>query len=157
MRKLRKLESAEAARARSVSLGRSNWLLEPARRRLEPARLRWAGRLCYEEPCEKAIRKSCAWFATRSEHLALFVYAPSMDMLGSTLVYIYIYMYIYIYIYIYGCQGISGALPFQVKLSRLEFRTRTSRNIYRPPTHILTYFFNTLAVSATRYEQSTWL
>ena len=37
--------------------------------------------------CEKAIRKRCARVATRSEHLALFVYPPSMDMLGSALQY----------------------------------------------------------------------
>ncbi len=35
--------------------------------------------------CEKAVRKRCARVATRSGHLALFVYAPSMDMLGSAL------------------------------------------------------------------------
>jgi hypothetical protein len=44
--------------------------------------------------CEKAVRKRCARVATRSGHLALFVYPPSMDMLGSALVYIYIYIHI---------------------------------------------------------------
>ena len=44
----------------------------------------------YEEPCEKAMRKRCARVATRSEHLAQSVYAPSMDMLGFSLVYLYI-------------------------------------------------------------------
>jgi hypothetical protein len=51
--------------------------------------------------CEKAIRKRCARVATRSGHLALFVYPPSMDMLWSALVYIYIYIYIFMNIYIY--------------------------------------------------------
>ena len=41
-----------------------------------------------EEMCEKTIRICCALVATHSEQLALFIYAPRMDMLGSALVYI---------------------------------------------------------------------
>ena len=57
--------------------------------------------------CEQTIRRSCARVANRYEHLALFVYASSMDMLGSA--------YIYIYIYIYFCCLYS--YPFWLKLS----------------------------------------
>ena len=89
-----------AARVRSASLGRSKWPLELAR-------LRWGGRnRCSgllgrpswgaRQRCSSFMRKSyskrCARVATRSGHLALFVYPPSMDMLGSALVFVYIHM-----------------------------------------------------------------
>jgi len=98
-----------AARAWSASLGREVSLLWPARPRSSAPIRRWsplslagapdiaAQAHSDEETCEKSIRKRCALVATRSEHLALFVFAPCMDMHGSALVYIYIYMYIYIY------------------------------------------------------------
>ena len=52
-----------------------------------------------KETCEKAIRKLYAQVGSRSGHPALFVHAPMMDVLGSTLIYIYIYIHIYIYAY----------------------------------------------------------
>jgi hypothetical protein len=97
-----------SARTRSASLGRSKWPLELARLRWGKrnrcsgllGRPRWGARQrCSSSlgwrDVRKTIRKRCARVATRSEHLALFVYAPSMDMLGSALVYMYMYMYMY--------------------------------------------------------------
>ena len=72
---------------RSAQIQRSKWLLGLAGA-LEIA----AQAQSDEETCEKTIRKRCARVATRSEHLALFVYAPCMDPLGSARIYIYIYI-----------------------------------------------------------------
>jgi hypothetical protein len=97
-----------AAQARSASLKRSHLQLESARPRwgvrndrsslcgfagaveiaVQACSVGLAGELdsAAQASCEKAIRKRCARVATRSGLLALFVYPPSMDMLGSALV-----------------------------------------------------------------------
>ena len=56
--------------ARSASLGRSKALPELSRMR-------------HVRTKANSIRQLSARVATRAEHLALFVYAPSMDLLGS--------------------------------------------------------------------------
>ena len=77
-----------AAQACSASLGRSNWLIRPAR-------ARWGARIgcsralgivraleiasqanSHEETFAKAVRKRWALVAIRCEHLARFVFAP---------------------------------------------------------------------------------
>ncbi len=91
-----------AARACSASLGRAKLLLRPARSgeiAAQACSVGLAGALDYPAQVSwmKRLAKKLFENAMLGSRLALFVYAPfvyasSMDMLGSTLVYIYIYM-----------------------------------------------------------------
>jgi hypothetical protein len=91
-----------AARACSASLGRAKLLLRPARSgeiAAQACSVGLAGALDYPAQVSwmKRLAKKLFENAMLGSRLALFVYAPfvcasSMDMLGSTLVYIYIYV-----------------------------------------------------------------
>ena len=73
--------------AGTLEIGCSRPLELAAQARFHTAcRLRWGdGPRCYLGAIRKEVRERCASVATRSEHLAVFVFAPSIDIRGSAI------------------------------------------------------------------------